>query len=93
MGQRKNGELFPIEVSMNSIAAEDERIAIVRDISERQQVAAKLHAKTFELSALNNSLNTTNYSLLQSNRELDQFAYITAHDLNAPLRAIAGLSE
>jgi PAS domain S-box-containing protein len=93
VGQRKNGELFPIEVSMNSIAAEDERIAIVRDITEQQQVAAKLHAKTVELSALNNSLNTTNYSLLQSNRELDQFVYITAHDLKAPLRAIAGLSE
>jgi PAS domain S-box-containing protein len=101
MGQRKNGEWFPIEVSMNSIAAENdapgatlcERIAIVRDVTERQQAAAKIQAKAVELSALNNSLNATNHSLLQSNRELDQFVYITAHDLKAPLRAIAGLSE
>jgi light-regulated signal transduction histidine kinase (bacteriophytochrome) len=30
---------------------------------------------------------------MQSNRELDQFAYITAHDLKTPLRAIASRSE
>ncbi len=93
MGQRKNGELFPIEISMNSIVLDDDRIAIVRDITERQQAAARLQAKAAELARLNNSLTVTNRSLVESNRELDRFAYITAHDLKAPLRAISSLSE
>jgi PAS domain S-box-containing protein len=93
IGKRKNGDLFPIEISMNNIALDDDRIAIVRDITERQQAAARLQSKANELAALNNSLNLTNRSLVESNRELDRFAYITAHDLKAPLRAIASLSE
>ncbi|MRG90444.1 GAF domain-containing protein [Polyangium spumosum] len=32
-------------------------------------------------------------SLAETNRELDQFAYITSHDLKAPLRAIGSLAE
>ncbi len=93
MAQRKSGEWFPVEASLNNIENDDDQIIIIRDITDRQQAAAKLEAKAIESAELNDSLHRTNKSLRQSNRELDQFAYITSHDLKAPLRAISSLSE
>jgi PAS domain S-box-containing protein len=92
-GRRSNGETFPVEVSVSQIALNQRLIVIMRDITERQQAAQKLQARAQELTQLNATLAATNAELRSRNQELDQFAYVASHDLKAPLRAIASLSE
>jgi signal transduction histidine kinase len=44
-------------------------------------------------SKMNEELNAKSFRLEETNKELEQFAYIVSHDLKAPLRHIKNLSE
>lgn len=56
------------------------------NIDEQKQIEATLRERTASLARLTRQLE-------ERNRELDQFAYITSHDLKAPLRGIANLAQ
>jgi PAS domain S-box-containing protein len=63
------------------------------DISECKQTKLALQQQAEELTCLNTILTQTTAMLQKRNQELDQFAYVASHDLKAPLRAIANLSQ
>lgn len=68
-------------------------MAMTQDITESKQAEDALRSRAEELARMTAVLAQTTASLEKRNTELDQFAYIVSHDLKAPLRAIANLSQ
>ncbi|MEG3439293.1 PAS domain S-box protein [Pannus brasiliensis CCIBt3594] len=68
-------------------------IGVVQDISDRKRAESRLQQQAKDLEDLNASLEEATAGLTRRNQELDRFVYAVSHDLKAPLRAIANLSE
>ena len=78
---RKDGTEFLAELTItrSDIDGESSFTGVLRDITQRKQQEAE---RELLIKAL-----------ARSNQELDQFAYVASHDLKAPLRGIANLSQ
>jgi PAS domain S-box-containing protein len=80
--RNKSGERIDVSISVSPLREreiEGGAVVIVRDIRERKQAHEELHAFTVKLQ--------------QSNRELEDFAYVASHDLQEPLRKIQAFGD
>lgn len=68
-------------------------VGVTIDLSQRKELEDQLRRRVEELEALEEELQNSNGRLLRSNDELQRFAYVVAHDLQAPLRTVSSMTE
>jgi two-component system sensor kinase FixL len=92
--QRADGTVFPMALAVSEVKTDTDHLftGIIHDLTERNRQSDELFAANTELEARVSERTEQLKELLdevqRSNRDLEQFAYIASHDLQAPLRNV-----
>lgn len=83
-----DGKLVYFEARLSAID-ENQVITVIRDISERKKFQEALQEKYRELDIKNRQLQ----KYIDSNMQLENFAYIASHDLREPIRTMRTFAQ
>jgi PAS domain S-box-containing protein len=96
-GRRKNGQEFPLELSLSTWDSEGKTFftAIIRDISKRKQMEEELVKKEVDIRMIRRELADFEKNLIQSERSraLGDISAGVAHQFNNILMVVRGMTE
>jgi signal transduction histidine kinase len=93
--RRKDGRLVPCEVRLVKLPYNDRTIirTSIIDITERKKAEHLLNLEKRKLQESNKELIQLNYQLEQQTNQLQEFAYISSHNLRSPAGNIRALLD
>jgi PAS domain S-box-containing protein len=94
---RKNGERFFVDGVVRAIRDEQGELTgfskIMRDATRRKEAEIERNRLIQEQAAAREELQAAHDDLKRSNEDLQDFAYVISHDLQAPIRTMKSYSQ